>query len=862
MNRQIVKLMFASVTALLMTACGGGGSSSEESASLSKETITQTEGIVSLNMPPYQVQGNTNPDEVIIIPSSASITINAINPVEIDSSLLVSKSTSEAVVTSHASMVEGSPLFVDGVYSGVIDSYTNHDDGTATLVLVEAEALPEVIDSISISVDTTKSLPQQSKVVVGASPYDKDNAKKMTYSIAASKTSEPVLRIDIPKGYKIPTKAEKVDCDVLEAECDVDYESEYSKGLDLGVTETEGGLTISTEGSHLEIGLGTLFDMHVDLNLIEEHTLRFSLRQSAHLKSNIKAEFTGKLANDIAKEVPLTREITAMIPIGYGAFLKFGISPFLTIGANGEIEGKLKLTNYSEREGDFLFSYDSQSGESPEADESIVFNPTHTGKDGVELEVKASSEAFMNGGLEVTPSVSIIGLLDLDIVNIRGGLHTTARAEGEISGDFEVENTEDSTTTDATASFTITTKPKMEYMMDIAIDPAPEKWKEISFYKQSKYSLLFEGSDIEVFDWEVFLLQTPTVDEVTTDGRVEVSFGATAPGEVRHHLKFYYTKDGSDPLESEALKWNQEPILITEPTTIKVKTVLSVSDYSESFWAFGKSVSLIKTAFIDPQDTNDTETVIPPIDPFNPPEYNDENITIPQRTCPLTEEVFLIDRYAYRDQDGNGVDCSYYQTGELYTQSPLVGWKVNGVAVSYWQEGGVKMLVPYIDSVMNGTVYNYDENGGISSHTEYVNGKRHGLDVSYGSEFTGVHWVSTGIIIFIDTYVEGIQNGPSVSYYESGALRYQSEYKDGVQNGPVISYYESGGVHATATILNGYTEGVRTTYWENGTVAQISDFTNGVLNGRYISYTSDGRLVVSCIYSQGTQVSCEDLSEL
>ena len=75
----------------------------------------------------------------------------------------------------------------------------------------------------------------------------------------------------------------------------------------------------------------------------------------------------------------------------------------------------------------------------------------------------------------------------------------------------------------------------------------------------------------------------------------------------------------------------------------------------------------------------------------------------------------------------------------------------------------------------------------------------------------------------------GLLDGPSTMFYESGAKMSEAIYRAGLLNGKTTSFYENGGKKAEAEYKDGVLHGVSANWSVDGRELARSTFVNGVL---------------------------------
>ena len=323
-----IMLFFSLLIASALTSCSGGGGGGTENTSTDIVSNPQSES-VALLFP------EVDTDELLVNPPSTKIdtvssnaeihtTYTQKDKVEIDISYLLNEYPDTNMITFlpavdlNDSQI-GSALFVSGVFKGMIlDTIASNSNVLAKLE--DANELSDVYESFdiifqndAIAQSIKRSLAVKdikgrfddiNKDPLKISLLNKVNSLNKSSSNTSSLTNDNlVLRIDIPKGYTIPIETRSISCTFSTLDCTLTTQGESIQNLDLGKSYGENGLTFSTEGSYIEIGIGTYLRAHYDYNYIGADTFDFDLAQSAYFESNLSVTLSGELEK--SWEVPL-----------------------------------------------------------------------------------------------------------------------------------------------------------------------------------------------------------------------------------------------------------------------------------------------------------------------------------------------------------------------------------------------------------------------------------------------------------------------------------------------------------------------------------------------------------------------------
>lgn len=92
------------------------------------------------------------------------------------------------------------------------------------------------------------------------------------------------------------------------------------------------------------------------------------------------------------------------------------------------------------------------------------------------------------------------------------------------------------------------------------------------------------------------------------------------------------------------------------------------------------------------------------------------------------------------------------------------------------------------------------------------------------------------------TYVNGVKNGPSKWFYETGELSCEANYLNDKREGKVSWYYMNGKVKQEATLVNGLFHGKCTWYYDNGAMETQVNYSDDLKDGKQEWFFKSGSL--------------------
>lgn len=543
----------------------------------------------------------------------------SVKPLDGDASLLVNSSdvlnsdatTSEVLLSSSLAQSKNLQtdklLYIDNVFQGVINSIT--DTGSGIKVgLSSVDNIDEVYSQFDIEMrnDSLLSSVQRSiKQQKIHGRYDANNSSPLRFSVKKKSVKnsrgftndEIVLRVDIPKGYHVPIKPRSVSCDFSDLECSMTLSGKAIDKLDLGKKYEESGLTFSTEGSYLEIGLGTYIRAHYDKNVFSKDAYDFMVAQSGYFKSNMKVNIAGELSSDWSTELKLMNDFDIEIVHPYSAIVKtsVAVAPVITFGVEGKVNGSITASSYVERGGEIRFMYDSTE-DIHRVGTTLKYTPKNMNKDALNVDVTAEAHAYIFPNLLMIPNLKFLRInKPLTFVYARSGVKLDNAIEGKIAKGFVVENSTEQDSKSAQASITTTLAGLVQGRWMVRLGG-------IDFYHSKEYSDIYKTGSLEILQWKAQLLSKPKILLNEKDGKKVVSFSSDDSDKIKENLYFYYTiapKNESQydidvaTIESHKPLWRvgDAPIEVNENSIIKVRSVLYNKDISSSLWSWGTSVS-------------------------------------------------------------------------------------------------------------------------------------------------------------------------------------------------------------------------------------------------------------------------------
>lgn len=639
----IVLLSFLLVGFII--GCGGGGGAADSNTSGTQNSTESAffsavdENALLSNPPETKIRTISKDAQIDMTPTKGK-------KVEAFESDVVAEaadgSTITLVLDINTSSI-GQPLFVGGVFKGMIGA-VNASGGNTVVTLEDAQRLDDVYDKFDLLFrnDEIKASVQRALdtgKIKGR--YDALNTKPLQISILEKPITnargltddELVLRIDIPSGYTVPIEARSIDCSIWNMECELTTKGELDKKIPLTAETSGSGITFSTKGSYIEIGLGMYLRAHYDHNRFGLDQLDFDLAQSAYFKANITASISGELKKEWSTTLKLLDDFDVEIIHPYSLEAKTGMimTPDIIIGADGSLKGTFTIGTFVERGGEVRFGFNS-TDLTHTIKQSVTYTPKDVSKDSVGVAIEANANAYVIPGIKTLPYIRFFRIgPSIALVIMRSGIKLNTNVNGKIGADFVVENEKTTTSTTVEASITASLKGIIQGKWYVRLSPfTPNElercydlgklfgvldkneteqnkvlqesrtYKCLLFYKSANYKDILSTKEYKILEWKGSALNEPTInveDDVADFNKKKVTFDLDINNTIKPKVYFYYTTDGSDipiaDIDKHKPVWQTGnlPVSVDKNSKIKVRAVLYNKDVSTSVWAWGTSIS-------------------------------------------------------------------------------------------------------------------------------------------------------------------------------------------------------------------------------------------------------------------------------
>ena len=154
---------------------------------------------------------------------------------------------------------------------------------------------------------------------------------------------------------------------------------------------------------------------------------------------------------------------------------------------------------------------------------------------------------------------------------------------------------------------------------------------------------------------------------------------------------------------------------------------------------------------------------------------------------------------------------------------------------TYYSNGKIGQTLNYdLQGNPQGEVLSYSDSGALTKRSHYLNGQLEGWETTYhdnGKEAEAYNWHQGKRV-----------DGEYLEHDENGAVIGRISYRNDVPDGPALSYYPNGKLKDSSTFVAGLAQGASTSYFEDGAVRSTRNNVDSSPDGWVISYYADGKV--------------------
>lgn len=218
-----------------------------------------------------------------------------------------------------------------------------------------------------------------------------------------------------------------------------------------------------------------------------------------------------------------------------------------------------------------------------------------------------------------------------------------------------------------------------------------------------------------------------------------------------------------------------------------------------------------------------------------------------RQACPLENAKFCHENLAYDEYKNiyllrkdfatpySGTCVSCYPSFTIEEKLNFKDGKRDGTDTSYYKTGCIQSIQTYALGLEQGpTLIYYDSLNVVQFEIGYQAGKYHGASVRFSPN---------GDTLMYRQYKNGIMDGPQRFYYPDGKLRKANFYQNGLLEGSETSFGPTGQKEYSMEFKKGKKHGTWSFYFESGKLAGTETWKEGKKNGAFITYNELGQIM-------------------
>jgi len=188
-----------------------------------------------------------------------------------------------------------------------------------------------------------------------------------------------------------------------------------------------------------------------------------------------------------------------------------------------------------------------------------------------------------------------------------------------------------------------------------------------------------------------------------------------------------------------------------------------------------------------------------------------------------------------------------YPSGQLMYEGQFKDDKPYGDWIRYFEGGQVKAKLKYFPSSDSALAILFNLLGKKIAEGLYINEKRTGT----------WKFISDGILIAEENYVNGLKHGISRKFYSTGEIFEEAEWVNGKQEGKYQVYFKNGKPYIQCKFLNNKRNGLCLVNYENGRTEMEAYYDDNKRDGEWKFYDEQGEFLYTLKYDQGRLLNPE-----
>ncbi len=220
------------------------------------------------------------------------------------------------------------------------------------------------------------------------------------------------------------------------------------------------------------------------------------------------------------------------------------------------------------------------------------------------------------------------------------------------------------------------------------------------------------------------------------------------------------------------------------------------------------------------------------------------------------------EEYDMREDWLNKIPCPVCRKPIEFLEDARFTGKLEG----FYRDGTKKWEIEYKDGRRDGLMQIWADNGVLYKKLSYVSGLKEGPCQTFRSHsHRDLRLPGDGSLVSEVGYLAGVKEGEEIEWYPHGWIKERRVYVNGLLDGPAVSYFnkkygpdgypmDDGSpqkVMSENYYINGLLNGTSISYWENGQIGSMGEYIDGKMNGVHKKWYKDGTLKEETHYQLG-----------
>jgi antitoxin component YwqK of YwqJK toxin-antitoxin module len=208
----------------------------------------------------------------------------------------------------------------------------------------------------------------------------------------------------------------------------------------------------------------------------------------------------------------------------------------------------------------------------------------------------------------------------------------------------------------------------------------------------------------------------------------------------------------------------------------------------------------------------------------------------------------LIFETTYLDGMLNGIQKTFYETGELKSKRYNIDGVANGVEIGYYKTGEKKYTRNFNSGIQEGEEVGFYKSGEVLYKMNYLSGTIDGNEVGYDTMGNTIYIKNHYSLLKTDKIDSKLSDNTPVTlknisyFFNSGEIKQEVNYSKGLIDGLSVGYFKSGKKSYVINYKDGLMDGVSETYFRNGDIKSKCYFIKGLKQGKEVVFKQEKKI--------------------